>query len=281
MEETAGQAIARLHMTSTTRVLFRMRTVPFGWAGRQKPGSPERHGRLAVLTALLLSLNLPLGRAYAAGPEIITIPEIWVTPETEMPLVIMVQSRDPLPPRLMLLVRGLPPEVTLTEGRPFGQGVWVVPLASLARLRLRAPAQTSQNPLSLSLVTLEGTPLAETSVTLFVAQPPGKADQLPTAAMPLQDVPTIDREFGTKLMERGHDSIRAGNIAMARHFYQRAAERGLPEAAIALASTYDPRELGRLKVIGVQPDSALARKWYQRAHELGARDAQARLRTLP
>lgn len=252
-----------------------MRTVGIGAAGRHRPG------RLAILTALLLSLNSPLGSARAAGPEIVTIPEIWVTPETEMPLVIMVQSGEPLPPQLMLLVRGLPPEVTLTEGRPFGQGVWVVPLASLGRLRLRAPAQTSQNPLSLSLVKLDGTPLAETSVTLYIAQPPGKSDQLPTAAIPLREVPAIDREFGTKLMERGHDSIRAGNIAVARQFYQRAADRGLPEAAIALASTYDPRELARLKVIGVQPDSALARKWYERAHELGARDAQARIRTLP
>jgi TPR repeat protein len=49
---------------------------------------------------------------------------------------------------------------------------------------------------------------------------------------------------------------------------------------MALAGTYDPVELARLRVAGVQPDVALARQWYEKARELGAKEADERLRQL-
>ena len=82
------------------------------------------------------------------------------------------------------------------------------------------------------------------------------------------------------LLGRGNDQLAQGNVAAARLFYQRAADAGLTEAALALASTYDPDELVRLRVIGTQPDREMARRWYERAKELGAPEAESRLKRL-
>ena len=79
------------------------------------------------------------------------------------------------------------------------------------------------------------------------------------------------------LLSRGNDQLQHGNVAAARLYYQRAADAGLAQAALALASTYDPEELVRLRVVGLQPDRELARRWYDRAKELGAPEADRRL----
>jgi TPR repeat protein len=49
---------------------------------------------------------------------------------------------------------------------------------------------------------------------------------------------------------------------------------------MALAATYDPAELDRLGVQGLQPDPAAAAKWYTRARQLGAAEATQRLQRL-
>ena len=54
----------------------------------------------------------------------------------------------------------------------------------------------------------------------------------------------------------------------------------MAQSAVALAGTYDPDELGKMKVVGLQPDIAAARKWYEKARELGAPEAAERLRRL-
>ena len=82
------------------------------------------------------------------------------------------------------------------------------------------------------------------------------------------------------LLSRGNDQLQHGNVAAARLYYQRAADTGLAQAALALASTYDPDELVRLSVVGTQPDRELARRWYERARELGAPEAERRLKRL-
>jgi hypothetical protein len=90
-----------------------------------------------------------------------------------------------------------------------------------------------------------------------------------------------DRERAEKLIARGERETEQGNIAVARQFFLRAAEAGLPRGALLLAGTYDPRELSRMGVQGVQPNPAEARKWYMRARELGAPEAEERLARLP
>ena len=69
-------------------------------------------------------------------------------------------------------------------------------------------------------------------------------------------------------------------MALARPFFQRAAEAGLARGALLLAATYDPYELASKRVLGVQPNAAVARKWYERARALGAPEAEDRLARL-
>jgi len=199
-------------------------------------------------------------------------------PASQTPLPIRIEPRDQVPPQAMLLVRGLSATAHLSEGRMFGPGVWVVPLPSISRLTIQAPAEVSRSDLTLTLVTPDGKPLAEAKITLFIA-PPTFRDE-PVAAVPLNVPNEAERDAALKLLDKGHESVKAGNIAVAQKFYERAADRGLAEAAMALASTYDPAELARMNALGVEPNKALARKWYEKARDLGAADAEARLRRL-
>jgi TPR repeat protein len=89
-----------------------------------------------------------------------------------------------------------------------------------------------------------------------------------------------DRERATRLLKKGDEQMEEGNVASARLFYERAAESGLAQAAMALATTFDAAELSRHKVRGLQPDAKQARRWYERARELGSAEADQRLRRL-
>ena len=74
--------------------------------------------------------------------------------------------------------------------------------------------------------------------------------------------------------------VERGDVDAARRFFERAADMGLSQGAISLVTTYDPNELAKLKVVGLQANAAAARKWYDRAAELGAAEAGDRLRRL-
>ena len=75
------------------------------------------------------------------------------------------------------------------------------------------------------------------------------------------------------LMEKGQVLMRSGDIASARLLFQRLANAGIADAALALAATYDPRYLAQHNLIGVAGDETKAHNWYQRASELGSVEA--------
>src|SRR6478609_3348832 len=75
------------------------------------------------------------------------------------------------------------------------------------------------------------------------------------------------------LMEKGQILMRSRDIASARLLFQRLANAGIADAALALAATYDPRYLAQHNLIGVAGDRTKARSWYQRASELGSVEA--------
>lgn len=83
----------------------------------------------------------------------------------------------------------------------------------------------------------------------------------------------------TQLHARGMELLQRGDLDAARKYFERAADAGHAQSALALAETYDPYEFARLKVFGLQPNLSLARKWYVRAQELGANVGE-RLRRL-
>ena len=90
----------------------------------------------------------------------------------------------------------------------------------------------------------------------------------------------LDREEIAHLLKRGEELVAAGELGPARLVLRRAAEAGHPNAAFALAITYDPVLLEARRVIGVAPDIAMARAWYEKAKEFGSADASRRLRAI-
>jgi TPR repeat protein len=82
------------------------------------------------------------------------------------------------------------------------------------------------------------------------------------------------------MLQRGNELLANKDFSAAQHFYKRAAEIGLPEAALALARTFDPGELNRIGAIGVRADPEMARTWYEKARTLGSREAEEYLSRL-
>jgi len=110
---------------------------------------------------------------------------------------------------------------------------------------------------------------------LPVAPPPR-----PEVAAPKTAIGPEERERALRFLKRGDEELEDGRVAPARLLYERAAEMGLAQAAMALAATYDAAELAKLKLRNVQPDAREARRWYERALALGAGDAGERLQRL-
>jgi hypothetical protein len=114
----------------------------------------------------------------------------------------------------------------------------------------------------------------ETVATLQPAEP---GAQLPPASKATR---ALDPEEIKLLMKQGEQFIAAGDVVTARIVFQRAAEAGDADAAVALGATYDPIVLAKLGVTGLGADVDKARTWYQKAESLGSVEATRRLAIL-
>jgi hypothetical protein len=126
------------------------------------------------------------------------------------------------------------------------------------------------------------------------APSPAPAQTAPVQAVPGQSVPAqaapqsapkpavgLDENEISTLTRRGKNLLNDGDFAAARVLFERAANAGSAEAALALGSTYDPNVIKRLGAIMVQPDIERARKWYQFAADRGSAAASLQLANLP
>jgi hypothetical protein len=254
-----------------------------------------------VVAGLALVLLLPASAGAQQRPVITTTARILAPPTARTPLTIAVSPEDGLPKNTYLRIRGLPQTVALSEGHAIAPGVWAVPLTVLPVLAAIVPtgAQGTAE-ISIDLVSLDGTVLAQTKTTLVIAIanppppaatsgpaaptiPPPASPQVGSAALasPPQAAPNhADRDRALSFYSKGEEMLKRGDVDAARKFFERAADLGLAQGAMALATSYDANELSKLKVIGLQGNVAAARKWYNRAAELGAADAGERLRRL-
>ena len=82
-----------------------------------------------------------------------------------------------------------------------------------------------------------------------------------------------DRQLAA-LVARGDILLRAGDIASARLFYERAADDGDGHAALRVGATFDPTFLASFGFRNMSGDPAKALFWYRRALGLGAGEAQ-------
>jgi len=92
---------------------------------------------------------------------------------------------------------------------------------------------------------------------------------------------TLDNDETSSLIRHGNALLKDGDFAAARLLFERAADAGSAEAALALGSTYDPVVIKRLGAIAVRPDIENARKWYQIAADRGSAAAKLQLANLP
>lgn len=147
----------------------------------------------------------------------------------------------------------------------------VPPIGEAATPSASAPSPNAPAPLPPAL------PLPKAE--LAPAPPPQPAAG--TAAAPTS--PPLSAEARARaevLLARGGALLRDGDIVSARLFFERSADAGLAEGALALGGTYDPHELARLKVHGLKPEPAMARRWYEKARDLGSPAAADRLARL-
>ncbi len=258
---------------------------------------------------------IPAQAAADQKPRINIGKVVLVEPASETPIPIQVGPVDAIPRNSFVRIRGMPTAAVLSEGHSIAPGSWAIPLTVLPNLRISLPVGVSgKSEVTIALVQIDGTVLAEAQSSLVIAAaaliapdqqppprersvasvgpgpspleaspPPAVRPPVPTAPGPVSNDPpplTENQKRALAFVVRGRAQAQEGNIAAARLFYRRAADAGLGEGALALAGTYDPGELARLRVAGVQPDVALARQWYERARELGAKEADERLRQL-
>jgi hypothetical protein len=129
-------------------------------------------------------------------------------------------------------------------------------------------------------------PASAASASLPPPTPTREALASPTSASsppPTSIAAASDHSEIVGLLAHGRAYLSDGDIASARVFFRRAAERGDPQAAFALGATYDPAELRRLGIPNLQSqaDPAKAQEWYRTAADLGSAAAASRLDQLP
>jgi hypothetical protein len=268
--------------------------------------APKRLRRTSAVTALSIALALGAfgigGAQWSAAqrrdlPRIVVAPTIVAEPASQAPFIIQVGPPDALPSNSFVRLRGFPASVSLTEGHAIAPGSWAIPLFGLPSLKAIVPAGVSgRNEISITLVGVDGTTLAESRTALVIAatppperaQPPPPRQIAPAAAPPpvrqpppTPDLTDEDKARAERMLAQGTKHLEQGNIGAARMFFQRAAEAGLAAGALRMGATYDPMELGRLEALaGISADRNEARKWYELARELGATEAADRLGRL-
>jgi hypothetical protein len=269
--------------------------------------SPNR-SRWPKAVAVAFGIALALGAFGIGGaqwsaaqrrdlPRIVVAPTIVAEPASQAPFVIQVGPPDALPSNSFVRLRGFPASVSLSEGHAIAPGSWAIPLFGLPSLKAIVPAGVSgRNEISITLVGVDGTTLAESRTALVIAaQPPPERVQpappqrqaAPAAlpppvrrAPPAPEASAEDTARAERMLAQGARHLEQGNIGAARMFFQRAAEAGLAAGALRMGGTYDPSELGRLESLGVNADRNEARKWYELARDLGAPEATDRLGRL-
>jgi hypothetical protein len=242
-----------------------------------------------ALALLVVFAQQPVCAQSGVRPTIRVAPAVSAEATSQVAFAIAVGPAEAVPPLSFIRLRGLPPMAALSDAYWIAPGVWAVALASLPSLKIIVPAGVSgRSQIVITLVALDGTVLAEAKSVLAVAPPreqqiQRRAPAPPSAATMLRagtPMAPPDRERAQRVMKKGDQELEDGNVSAARLLYENAADAGLAQAAMALAATFDPSELAKLKVRGIAPDAKQARRWYERALQLGAAEAEQRLRQL-
>lgn len=158
---------------------------------------------------------------------------------------------------------GLPPVSATTQGAPHA-----APVIAAAPPIAGAPPPAG-SAAAMPRPTLKVVTVAPTAAPATIDQ-----NTKAPAAPRLPAAPRVpDRQLAA-LVARGDILLRAGDIASARLFYERAADDGDGQAALRVGATFDPTFLASVGFRNMSGDPAKALFWYRRALGLGAGEAQ-------
>jgi hypothetical protein len=117
-------------------------------------------------------------------------------------------------------------------------------------------------------------PLPQKNVLVApINEQPTRASESKSIAPQRLQVAAKSSDNGHAELLAGQKHLSAGNVIAARHAFERAAQLGRPEGALAVGNTFDPVSLAK---IGVQTpgDTARARLWYRRAYDIALSQQQ-------
>lgn len=171
----------------------------------------------------------------------------------------------------IVVLGGAPAGTTLLGASRIGSDSWFLPAGSASRLEITLP-EWSNSPLEVAIELRRTNGLVAGQTMAWLAVPPPGAAE--TTGMGTDQAAVKD------LLAQGSRLIERGEIVAARSVYQRAADMGSGEAALALGATYDPNRLWSLGAIGMVGNKERAKHWYARANDLGHPEANGRLRLL-
>jgi Bacterial SH3 domain len=239
--------------------------------------APPHDGRPSALEQA--SVTATLAPATILPKQDVEVPVVALTaPATleaeagkEIAFPVALDGTDALPARSIMTVSGLPAGSTFSAGRPYGQTEWSLRADEIGDLNLALPDTASGvAKLKLGLVTPDGRIIASTDTALTIAADPKSALVL----RPQESALIAD------LIAHGNKMVDVGYFPGARAYFQRAAEAGSGEAALALGLTYDPGFIEKIGAQGIKPEPEQAQAWYERAAALGAQGAEAKLAEL-
>jgi hypothetical protein len=170
---------------------------------------------------------------------------------------------------LVLVLRGLPDEATISGATRLGPETWLIDGDEDLLLEVTTPNSTlGSQQLDVLVRSPKGTDLARARATLVVSK-----------AAP-EGVPTnTEATLTERLLESGRVFLASGEVDAARMVLQRSAELGNVEATLELARTFDPARMSTAGIKG-PADELKAIYWYSEAKRLGSREAEERLRGL-
>src|SRR5262245_9651787 len=103
-------------------------------------GATRRIASLLAAAVGILSACLTVGALAAGKPAIVMPPTVPVLSPSEVEFAVRVEDAESAPPASVVLISGLPPDVTFSAGRAVVRGTWEVPLTAIAGLRVKIPA---------------------------------------------------------------------------------------------------------------------------------------------
>jgi hypothetical protein len=185
-------------------------------------------------------------------------------------LPLQIQPEEAQQETFILVLSGLPAKASIAGAERMSSDSWLLPPDSISKLEITVPEwSASLVEVGVELRRTNGAIAARTKGWIAVPPP-----QMPAVAAKL------DQAALKELAQKGDQLLSRGDVVAARALYERAAEMGSAQAALALASTFDPNRLWSLGVFGMVGNKERARRWYMRADQLGHPEAKARVRML-